>query len=137
MPRSAAGTDPIDVLVGVRVKIKRKERGITQSGLAEAVGVTFQQIQKYERGVNRISAATLFKISLALRCPVTSFFCDDGLPATANDLPLPPGTAELLMAFRRLRSPKLRSRVVCLLESLADDDDDDLPDAANDEARGA
>jgi transcriptional regulator with XRE-family HTH domain len=65
---------PIDVLVGKRLRTRRKMLGISQEGLSESVGVTFQQVQKYEKGTNRISASRLYEISIVLRVPITYFF---------------------------------------------------------------
>ena len=62
--------DPIDVAVGARIRLLRKLRGLSQQALAEAAGVTFQQIQKYERGANRVSASMLSRIATTLQAPV-------------------------------------------------------------------
>lgn len=67
----------VDKFVGARVRQRRLELGISQEKLAEKLGVTFQQIQKYEKGVNRMAASRLFDASAALRCGVGDFF--DGL----------------------------------------------------------
>ena len=69
--------NPIDVYVGGRVKVRRKELKLTQQDLARALGLTFQQVQKYERGANRISASKLHKISQTLNISISHFF--DGL----------------------------------------------------------
>ncbi|PVM84490.1 transcriptional regulator [Caulobacter radicis] len=71
------GPDPIDIFVGTRVRVRRKALGITQEKLGDRLGLTFQQIQKYERGANRISASKLYAIARALGVPVAFFF--DGL----------------------------------------------------------
>ena len=68
---------PIDREVGLRIRVRRKEIGLTQEKLAEALGLTFQQIQKYERGANRVSASKLFEIACALQVSPSHFF--DGL----------------------------------------------------------
>lgn len=68
------GPHHVDQHVGFRIRMRRKEVGITQSGLATAVGVTFQQVQKYERGSNRVSASKLFEIARALHVPLTYFY---------------------------------------------------------------
>lgn len=83
------GPDPIDVAVGARVRLMRLARGMTQQKLADASGVTFQQMQKYERGLNRVSASRLVHIANALDCPVSTFF---GNIASA-EAPLPSGDA--------------------------------------------
>lgn len=73
----ADGPSPVDVHVGGRVKLRRVLLGISQDKLGTAIGLTFQQIQKYERGFNRISASKLWKLSQVLDVPVSFFF--DGL----------------------------------------------------------
>jgi transcriptional regulator with XRE-family HTH domain len=75
--------DPIDVHVGQRVKIKRKNLKMTQQELAKTLGLTFQQVQKYERGANRISASKLFLISETLNAPISYFF--DGLEVSEEN----------------------------------------------------
>lgn len=69
--------NPIDVHVGLQVRLRRKELKISQEKLAETLGLTFQQVQKYERGANRISASKLYEIARTLRVPIGWFF--DGL----------------------------------------------------------
>lgn len=71
---SHAAPDPIDLHVGAKIRERRKFKAITQTALGGDVGVTFQQIQKYEIGSNRVSASTLWKISIALGVPVAWFF---------------------------------------------------------------
>ena len=66
--------DPIDVHVGAKIRVRRKQLGMSQSALAESLGLTFQQVQKYERGANRVSASMLFKTSQKLEAPVSYFF---------------------------------------------------------------
>ena len=66
--------DPIDIAVGARIRLLRKVRGLSQQSLAEAAGVTFQQIQKYERGANRVSASMLSRIATTLQAPVSEMF---------------------------------------------------------------
>lgn len=68
----------IDTHVGARIRIRRRDLGVSQSALAEALGLTFQQVQKYERGANRVSASKLYEIAAVLRAPVAWFF--EGLP---------------------------------------------------------
>ena len=66
------GPHPVDRHVGLRIRMRRKEMGISQERLAEALGITFQQVQKYERGANRVSASKLYEIAAALRAPVAA-----------------------------------------------------------------
>lgn len=67
---------PIDVAIGARIRARRDQQGVTQNELASGCGVTFQQIQKYERGVNRVSSARLLEISRFLDAPITYFYLD-------------------------------------------------------------
>ena len=83
--RKSTAFDRIDIHVGGRVKIRRKNLRMSQTTLGEAVGVSFQQAQKYERGANRISASRLFEISQVLDVPVSYFF--DGMPGEIADRP--------------------------------------------------
>jgi len=79
--RSAA--NPIDLHVGVRIRMRRRMQGVSQEKLAEALGLTFQQVQKYERGANRVSASKLYEIAATLKAPVAYFF--DGLADPAGE----------------------------------------------------
>ncbi|NTB87716.1 helix-turn-helix transcriptional regulator [Agrobacterium tumefaciens] len=72
------GPHPVDHHVGHRVRLRRTQLGISQGALGEKLGITFQQVQKYERGVNRVSASMLYEIAKALETSITFFF--DGLP---------------------------------------------------------
>jgi transcriptional regulator with XRE-family HTH domain len=77
--------NPVDLHVGARIRLRRRMQGVSQEKLADALGLTFQQVQKYERGANRVSASKLYEIAAALRAPVAYFF--DGLadPASEGD----------------------------------------------------
>ena len=96
--------EPLDIHVGARIRLLRKERGISQTALAEAVGLTFQQIQKYERGFNRVSASRLHQIAGALEVPLAIFF--EGLP-TAGAPGDPLGDQELTTALQDGRIRRL------------------------------
>jgi transcriptional regulator with XRE-family HTH domain len=69
--------NPVDLHVGARIRLRRRMQGVSQEKLADALGLTFQQVQKYERGANRVSASKLYEIAAALHAPVSYFF--DGL----------------------------------------------------------
>ncbi|WP_303831439.1 helix-turn-helix domain-containing protein [Asticcacaulis taihuensis] len=81
--------DPVDKTVGANIRKRRKHLGLSQEALAKAIGLTFQQVQKYERGHNRVSASVLYKIVKAMRCLVSDLYegCDDEDETTdqAND----------------------------------------------------
>ena len=83
--KSEAAADPIDVAVGARIRLLRKVRGLSQQALAEAAGVTFQQIQKYERGANRVSASMLARIAKTLSVPVAEMFGENAAYSGAVD----------------------------------------------------
>lgn len=126
--------NPIDIHVGSRVRMRRKLMGVSQEKLAEALGLTFQQVQKYERGVNRVSASKLFETSKFLGVEVSYFF--DGLagrdPASGfaeseserytHEFLMTSEGVELASLFPRLAG-KQRRRILELVRTLADDDD--------------
>ena len=86
------GSDLVDIHVGRKLRALRRERQLAQSVLGEAIGVTFQQIQKYEKGANRVSASMLYAIARRMAVPLTAFF--EGLPDPALGIPIqPPNSA--------------------------------------------
>jgi len=126
--------NPIDRHVGSRVRMQRMLAGVSQEKLGEALGLTFQQIQKYEKGTNRISASRLQQIAKMLGVPVSFFF--EGAPGgevTADGFTDAAATAyvadflatsegiQLSKAFVRIKSPRIRRRVIDLVEALAHD----------------
>jgi transcriptional regulator with XRE-family HTH domain len=122
--------DPIDLHVGVRLRLRRMMIGVSQEALARKLGVTFQQIQKYENGQNRVGASRLYQLSLALRVPVGFFFEDlpdsggadvDPDAASALSFVNSPEGLQLNLAFSRITNPATRRRVVDLLATLAAD----------------
>src|SRR6202007_573631 len=84
--RKSDRPNPIDVHVGSRVRLRRNMLGLSQEKLGEAIGLTFQQVQKYERGANRIGASRILAVSRVLDVPV-SFFYDDTDPVRAPAIP--------------------------------------------------
>jgi transcriptional regulator with XRE-family HTH domain len=126
----------IDEHVGSRVRMRRMMLGMSQGKLGEALGVTFQQVQKYERGTNRISASRLHHISHILQVPVPFFFEGTphvpGQPKGIGVAPSPNYVTDflasrdglaLIKAFTRIKELKLRRRIVNLVEEIAGDDD--------------
>jgi transcriptional regulator with XRE-family HTH domain len=121
----------VDRKIGQRVRSRRLEIGMSQERLAELLGVTFQQVQKYEKGVNRIAASRLHDIGMALDMPVARFF--EGLTAGraagvaenqqdyADDILATPEGAQLVGLFAAIKSVKVRRRVVELVKALADE----------------
>jgi transcriptional regulator with XRE-family HTH domain len=120
--------DPMDVALGAAVRIRRRTIGMSQEALAEQCGVSFQQIQKYENGANRISFSRLVQIARALRCRVVDLM--DVLDTTGQeptgDMDLlgrmrTPGALELLAAFERL-PPDARASLVNFMRTLTGTD---------------
>ena len=122
----AAGPDPedfsrIDAMVGARVRMLRERRKMSQTALGEAIGVSFQQVQKYERGANRISASTLFQIARTLGVKPADFF--EGIQQDPQDdlewsRLADPQINDLVNGFSRIASPKVRARIVELVATL-------------------
>lgn len=116
-----ARADPVDVAVGARIRLLRKMRGLSQQALAEAAGVTFQQIQKYERGANRVSASMLVRIAGALEAPVAELFGEGGGQSAIDEVAVllaQPGALELLRAFSDLPRGAARAALVDFVRSL-------------------
>ena len=127
--------NPIDKHVGSRVRMRRMMLGMSQEKLGDALGLTFQQVQKYEKGSNRIGASRLQQISEILQVPVSFFF--EGAPPPPGretgfeDAPSPAYVADflatsdgltLVKAFMRIPNSKLRRRIVELVEEMAGED---------------
>ncbi|WP_309088121.1 helix-turn-helix transcriptional regulator [Phenylobacterium sp.] len=117
-----AVADPVDVAVGARIRLLRKLKGLSQQALADAAGVTFQQIQKYERGANRVSASMLARIARTLDVPVSEMFGEASPNSSAVDevaaLLAEPGALELLKAYSDLPRGVSRSALVEFVRSL-------------------
>ena len=122
--RSAKAPDPMDIALGAAVRVRRKTLGISQEALAEQCGVSFQQIQKYENGANRISFSRLVQIARALKCRVVDLL--DVLDAPEREAPgeidmlarlRTPGAVELLAAYELLNADS-RTALVGLLRTL-------------------
>lgn len=115
--------DPFDVEVGARVRAVRKARGISQSDLAEAAGITFQQVQKYERGANRISASMLQRISRHLGVPMSELLGEAAGTQASNvdwSLMADSDTVEIARAFAGIRSPDVRRKLRALILAMAE-----------------
>ncbi|MGE0023713.1 MAG: helix-turn-helix domain-containing protein [Hyphomicrobium sp.] len=136
--RSSRKPNPIDAHVGTRVRLRRMLLGMSQEKLGEHLGLTFQQVQKYEKGVNRIGASRLFDLARVLGVPVQFFY--DEAPAEIVDEALVSGFAErptetyvieflstregleLNKAFVRIADPRVRRSVVELVRTLGGDE---------------
>ncbi|MBC7954221.1 MAG: helix-turn-helix domain-containing protein [Rhodospirillaceae bacterium] len=121
-----AGPDPIDIHVGARVRMRRIMIGLSQQALGHAIGLNFQQIQKYERGFNRISASTLHRLAEALDVPVSFFFdaLSEGPARAADNGLIRREGLELLRHFYRLDVP-MRKQVYELVRAMGRDGDGD------------
>ena len=118
------GPDPIDVAVGARVRIRRRWINISQTQLAQALGITFQQVQKYERGSNRVSASMLVKIAARLETSVAALVGEDGsapVEAVVYGQLATPGAQELLSAFAGIADGEARRAILALARSVAAD----------------
>ncbi|MEZ2223452.1 helix-turn-helix domain-containing protein [Rhizobium sp. RCC_161_2] len=126
---SSDGPDrhPVDIYVGQQIQLARKKRGMPQKSVAKCLGLTFQQVQKYEYGANRVSASMLFGIAMALETPVAYFF--EGLADTDEGEPVSEEERKMIAAFlntvegRRLAKAfvsarlRIRQAVAALLEA--------------------
>jgi transcriptional regulator with XRE-family HTH domain len=127
--------NPTDRHVGSRMRMRRKMLSMSQTGLADAVGVTFQQIQKYEKGTNRISASRLLQISHVLQVPVSFFFEDPSGPSKrmgahdgrsldyVSDFLATTDGLTLTKAFMLIEDPKVRRRIVNLVQEISSNTD--------------
>lgn len=110
--------DPVDVFVGQAIRAKRIRLGLTQSDLGRSVGVTFQQVQKYEKGTNRVSASVLMKCATALGCYPADFFPgEEGVAAPAPSMAMLPDGAKLEAIFLAL-SPRERRALIVAAEAM-------------------
>jgi transcriptional regulator with XRE-family HTH domain len=138
---------PVDVHVGARIRLRRTLMGMSQERLGDALGLTFQQVQKYERGVNRVGASRLFDLSRILDVPISFFY--DNMPDSmvgpsgvaqpsrsaihgfaeqqegfGNDESLTKReTLELVRAYYRITDPNVRKRMLDLIKSMGPADD--------------
>jgi transcriptional regulator with XRE-family HTH domain len=138
-PEKEGRPSPIDVHVGSRIRLRRTLLGMSQERLGEALGLTFQQVQKYERGVNRVGASRLFDLSRVLDVPISFFFDDmpESLASTyggqatrrstgfseaqdsfSDDALNRRETLELVRAYYRITEPAVRKRVFELIKSM-------------------
>ena len=117
---------PLDIALGSRIRLRRRELALSQEQLARQVGITFQQVQKYEHGTNRVSFSRLVEIAQALRCGVMDLVGDldkskssslfSRHVARLNE----PGAAELLEAYASIQSPKHRRAILNLAKQVAE-----------------
>ncbi len=127
--KSAKRPNSTDAYVGSKVRIRRKILGMSQEKLGGQLGITFQQVQKYENGANRIGASRLQAISQILEMPISYFFPQE--PAVAggmgesaqsdyvSDFMMSSEGIELNRAFAQIKDPKLRRKVIDLVRTMA------------------
>ena len=130
MPKKQA--NPIDIQVGNRVRIRRMLIGMSQERLGDLLGLTFQQVQKYEKGVNRIGAGRLFEVSRILNVPVDFFYEGVAAQLSGSEAETTPPVMEfvssgeglqLSLAFMKIKDAKVRKRVLDLVKSLAEEEE--------------
>lgn len=137
MPKlSPRGPNPIDVHVGSRIRLRRQLMKMSQEKLGDELGVTFQQVQKYERGANRVGASRLYRLSRVLEVPVQFFFEGLGEKSTVSGMAEGDQTpivydfiqssdgVSLAEAFSRIRDAKVRRRVLELVRTLAAEEEE-------------
>ena len=135
MDQSVRAPNPVDVHVGARVRLRRTLLGMTQTGLGQAIGLTFQQVQKYERGVNRIGSSRLYDLARVLEVPVNFFFDEmpeaiasgsgatsrgapDGAEMFDPDIASKRETLELVRAYYKIENPQVRKRLFEMVKAL-------------------
>jgi len=125
------GPNPIDRHVGLRIRMRRKELGISQERLAESIGLTFQQVQKYERAANRVSASKLWEMARALNTSIGYFYegLGDPMESQASNLPreevqdflLTPEGIELASTFPKIPKGRVRRKILDLVRAMANE----------------
>jgi transcriptional regulator with XRE-family HTH domain len=135
----ASGPNPVDRHVGLRIRMRRKELGISQERLAESIGLTFQQVQKYERAANRVSASKLWEMSRALSTNIGYFYegLGDVIEAPGSNLPresmqdflLTAEGIELAAVFPKISKSRVRRKILDLVRAMAGEPDAVEPSA--------
>jgi transcriptional regulator with XRE-family HTH domain len=136
---SVNGPHPVDIYAGKKLRLKRTILGLSQESLGNSIGVTFQQIQKYERGINRMSSSRLFEFSKVLKVPVAYFFegyeesfdeagekiemlgmAEETASFEHDDQLSSRETLEMMRAYYRIADPNIRKKIFELVKSLAE-----------------
>jgi transcriptional regulator with XRE-family HTH domain len=133
--RGTGVPDPVDIHVGARIRTRRLMIGMNQETLARALGLTFQQVQKYEGGANRVSASRLSQIAEILGVPISHFFSDlepDGAAPSAQDREARerlqrPETIELVRAYYAIADPRTRHQFLEMVKAAAQSHEPRLP----------
>lgn len=123
-PPHGRRSDPIDVLVGQRIRKRRLLLGMSLGTLANALGITFQQVQKYELGANRVSASRLAGMANVLRVPISYFFGDIRAATPSGRLPPDlmeqPDTIELIRLYHAIRDETVRLKALAIVQAIAE-----------------
>ena len=134
----------VDIHVGGRVRLRRSALGLSQDQLGAAIGLSFQQVQKYERGANRIGASRLYEMSKILQAPISYFFenfghaglAEDGDSSYQADPVMKRETLELMRAYHQILDPKQRKKVLKLVQALAEDSQHNTGDVKKRNSKG-
>ncbi len=135
---SASSPHPVDIHVGKQLRLKRTILGMSQETIGTAIGVTFQQIQKYERGINRMGASRLYDFSKLLNVPVSYFFeglsqgneqavynvqgmAESSAPEFEHEQMASRETMEMMRAYYKIQNPAIRKRIFELIKTIAGD----------------
>ena len=114
----------VDAYVGSRVRIRRRQLGLSQEKLGKAIGISFQQVQKYEKGVNRIGASRLLDIAECLDVPISFFFPESEAGSSSLDstaqLGVTPEAMEFVQLFAKITDPDLRKKIVSLVRVMSE-----------------
>ena len=135
MSKTSEDTDranPVDRHVGLRIRMRRKQMGLSQERLADAIGLTFQQVQKYERAANRVSASKLWEMSRALSTPISHFY--EGLEAieapgahpgrdAVQEFLMTPEGVELATNFLKIPRGQVRRKILDLVRAMVTEPD--------------
>ncbi len=130
--------NPVDLHVGGRIRMRRKLLGISQERLADDLGLTFQQVQKYERGANRVSASKLYEIAKSLQTSIAYFFeglndpstakadgvADSGAELFVHDFLMTAEGLQLAQLFPKIKKGGVRRRILDLVRAMAEEQDD-------------
>ncbi len=121
-PKDAEGPDPVDFAIGARMRARRRQLDLSQGDLAAALGVSFQQVQKYERGVNRVSGSTLVAAAGALSTTVGWLVGEEGAGAQSDDVfsaLSTPGALEILHAYAGIQAARTRAALLALVQQMS------------------
>lgn len=121
----ARSSGKTDIELGKRIRLRRVEQKMSQSELADKLGVSFQQVQKYEKGINRVTSTRLQQIAAALDVPITFFYDGDGKSREVDSLLFLDSSfsLRLLRAYSKIKDQTVQRQLVSLMESIAANED--------------